>query len=105
MNNQVEIIDEEEYIIFFVNPINKELMFLGYMADIDSLCYHSNLILPGTTNYRAAKRYKTVEEAKDDIYKLRYHHREFLKITLGIKKVLKSSLDIDELTLSNSLLT
>lgn len=97
MNKKVDIAkfdDEEEYIIFFISP-NKQIMFLAYLADVNAICYNLELTLPGTLDYQLAKRYKTLEAAKDDIYKLRYYRREFLKVTTGIKKILKNSLDTD----------
>lgn len=97
MNKKVDIAkfdDEEEYIIFFISP-NKQTMFLAYSADINSICYNNSLILPGTLDYQLAKRYKTLEEAKEDIYKLRYYHREFLKVAVGIKSIFKNNLDIN----------
>jgi len=83
--------DGEEYIIFFITS-DKQIMFLAYSADMNAICCNSNLILPVTLDYQLAKRYKTLEEGKDDVYKLRYYRREFLKVAVGIKSIFKDGL-------------
>ena len=90
MKEKVEICPSEEdvfYVIFFIHAQSKNIIFLDASADIESICYASNPTLAGTINYELAKRYNSIEEAKNDIYKLRYHHREFLKIATGIKSI------------------
>ena len=78
---------KDAYIIFFIDTKSNKLIFLADSADIDAICYDSNPTLAGTVDYRLAKRYNNITEAKSDIYKLRYHHREFLKVIVGIKKI------------------
>jgi len=85
--------DKQIYIIFFIHVQSKTIVFLAYNADIEAICYDSNPSLSGTNNYKLAKQYESIEEAKNDIYKLRYHHREFLKVITGIKGVDMSELD------------
>jgi hypothetical protein len=92
----------EECVIFFINPKSNQMIFLASTANIDDICYSTTPTLPGTVDYFGAKRYKNIEEAKSDIYKLRYHHREFLKIKLGIKRISKEELEINNILVFNS---
>lgn len=91
--------DNEEltYIICFLQPRTKNIIYLAYSADIDSICYNSNSILPGTSNYLLAKRYNNVEQAKDDVYKLRYFHREFLKPIAIIKGIPLANFELNNI--------
>lgn len=86
------------YLIFFIHKQDKTVVLLAEDADIESICYNDNPTLPGTIFPAKAKKYKSIEEAKKDIYKLRYHHREFLKIVTGIKRMSKEDLEIALLT-------
>lgn len=79
---------EEQFVIFFIHPKTAQIIFLAYPADIESICYSDNPKLPGTLNYKLAKLYDTLNAAKNDIYKLRYHHRMFLYVQCGVKSVL-----------------
>lgn len=85
-----EVIEEKVYLIFFIHTQSRSVVFLEEKANIDAICYDKNPKLPGTLNPILAKQYKTVSEAKDDIFKLRYHHREFLKVKTGIKSMPKT---------------
>lgn len=99
-----DIVDGESvYVIFFIHTQSKSIIFLAYTADIDAICYSSNPSLPGSVNYELAKRYKSIEEAKNDIYKLRYHHREFLKVMTGIKEISIVDLDIGKIENSDTI--
>lgn len=86
------------YLIFFIHKQSKTIVLLAEEANIESICYNDNPTLPGTIFPAKAKKYKSIEEAKKDIYKLRYHHREFLKIVTGIKCMSKEDLEIALLT-------
>lgn len=100
INQQNNDIDKfERYIIFFIEPTNKKIMFLGNIADVDAVCYNENELLYGTKDIRLAKKYSSIDQAKEDIYKLRYHIRNFLKIPIGIKRIL----DFDTTELGNLL--
>lgn len=85
------------YLIFFIHAQSNNIIFLSEDADIDAICYASDPILSGTINPMLAKKYIDIEEAKKDIYKLRYHHREFLKVITGIKKMSKIDLYVETL--------
>lgn len=86
------------YTIFFMHPASKNIVLLAYTADIESICYSDVPSLPGTCNYRLAKKYSTIEQARSDIYRLRYHHRDFLKVFIGIKELSENELDIGALS-------
>lgn len=86
------------YLIFFIHKQDKTVVLLAEEANIERICYNDNPTLPGTLSPTKAKKYKSIEEAKKDIYKLRYHHREFLKIVTGIKRMSKEDLEIALLT-------
>lgn len=68
------------FIVGFIHPFTKEIIFLANCADISAICYSDDPKLPGTKNVKLAKFYANLEKAKNDIYLLRYHHRQFLKI-------------------------
>lgn len=96
-NKLVTADTKEVFIIFFIHEESKSIIFLAYNADIDSICYNDTPKLPGTTNIKLAKRYETLDEASNDVYKLRYHHRDFLKTTVGIKRIYVSEFGDPEL--------
>ena len=75
------------YIIGFIHPKTNQPIFLANSANISDICYAKDPKLPGTTNIKHAKVYYSIEAAKADIYLLRYHHREFLRITTIAKPV------------------
>ena len=61
------------------------------------MCYDERPKIPGTTDFRLAKKYYTDEDARNDIYKLAYHHREFLNLIIGIDRIPLSMFDKSEL--------
>lgn len=75
------------YIVGFIHPMLKQVIFLANCADIAAICYAKAPKLPGTQNVKLAKFYSTIDAARSDIYLLRYHHREFLKIVIVAKPV------------------
>lgn len=86
---------EEGYVIVFVDTKSNTKVFLSDVEDIDEFCYQKDVKLLGTLDISKAKLYDNVEEAKNDVYKLRYYHRQFLKIPIQIchisnNKILKN---------------
>lgn len=78
-------INKDRYIVRI--EYNSQYMFIAKDADISKICYKSILDLPRTQNIQEAKLYNTIDEAKDDIYKLKYYHREFLRLKYVISKL------------------
>lgn len=91
------------YLIFFIHKQDKTVVLLAEEANIERICYNDNPTLPGTLSPTKAKKYKSIEEAKNDIYKLRYHHREFLKVMTGIKEISIIDLDIGKIENSDTI--
>lgn len=86
-----------KYLLAFITPDFKNHIFLAHNADIKSICYSDNPKLTGTTRIEYAKLYDDAEEAKKDIYMLRYYHRCFLNIknaivAIDIKKINRNQL-------------
>lgn len=75
------------YLIWFEYPKTKELIYLASNADIIKIAYMQDPILPCTKDINEAKIYNSIEDAKNDIYKLRYYHRKFLYVKTGIKTI------------------
>lgn len=68
------------YVIGFIHPISGSIILLSRLSNIDNICYNKEPKLPGTSSPEYAKHYIDVDTAKSDIYKLRYHFRDFIKI-------------------------
>lgn len=77
------------YVVAFVHPQSKELIFLANCANIADICYSEYPQLPGTRNVKLAKMYADLDSVKSDIYLLRYHHRQFLKILTVAKPAIQ----------------
>ena len=76
------------YVVGFIHPKTNQPIFLANCANISDICYARDPKLPGTINIKYAKVYYDIEAAKADIYLLRYHHREFLRITTIAKPII-----------------
>lgn len=74
------------YTVVFASKDNQKI-FLANNADITKICYTKSPKLPATLNLNEAKRYSTPDEAKADVYKLRYHHRSFINIPTAVIKI------------------
>ena len=74
----------KKFVLVFFTPDLLDCVFLANSADIQSICYSKAPYLEGTKNILKARFYDNIDSAKSDIYTLRYHHREFLKIKIGI---------------------
>lgn len=85
MNDIVITKNKLGYILIFIHPNSNDFVYLANSADIQSICYSDRPYLPGTKNPNFAKFYLTANDAKADVYLLRYHHREFLNIPIIIK--------------------
>lgn len=59
--------------------------YLAQIAHINDICYSIDNYIPITMNAALSKLYDSEEAARNDIYLLRYHRREFLKVKIGIK--------------------
>ena len=79
--------NNNKYCIAFISLEAKKLVFLAYNADISKICYMNPPYIPGTNNILKAKLYDSVDEAKTDIYRLRYYHRDFISLISIVKKL------------------
>lgn len=79
---------ENGVVIGFIHPISGNIIYLANAANITDICYSKNPKLLGTLSIKHAKVYPDIDAAKKDIYLLRYHHRDFLKITTIAKSVM-----------------
>lgn len=75
------------FVVAFIHPLTNQPIFLADSANISEICYSQCPKLPGTSNIKYAKIYQDLESAKSDIYLLRYHHRNFLKILTIAKPI------------------
>lgn len=73
-----------KYVVLLLNPENNKAAFLHNEANIKQICYQKDPKLPGTGNINKAKQYNDVDEAKADIYLLKYHFRFMLKTLFAI---------------------
>lgn len=86
------------YTIAFFHPKTGKPVFLATTADINKICYEKYPQIPGTFDIAKAKIYKDLDEAKNVIFKLRYHHREFLAVLSIIKRIdAYTSIDTDDI--------
>ena len=79
------------YLIWFEYPKTKEMIYLASDADILKIAYMKEPILPCTHDTKEAKIYNSIEDAKTDIYRLRYYHRKFLYVKTGIKSIIMTT--------------
>ena len=94
-NKDTQIELTSGYVVAFIHPISKEFIFLANCANIANICYAEYPQLPGTKNIKLAKIYPDLESIKADIYLLRYHHREFLRILTVAKPALHFHAELD----------
>ena len=83
------------YVVAFVHPQSRELIFLANSANIADICYSEYPQLPGTRNVKLAKMYADLDSVKSDIYLLRYHHRQFLKVLTVAKPAIQFQAQLD----------
>ena len=79
---------DQGYVVGFIHPRSEQVIFLASIADVSQICYAKEPQLPGTLNIKQAKVYQNLDAAKNDIYLLRYHHRQFLNIITVAKPVM-----------------
>lgn len=76
------------YVLIFIHPKTQQGILLAKTAEISDICYTQRPYLPGTSNPMYAKFYNSLDDLKRDVYLLRYHHREFLKINMIAKSAI-----------------
>lgn len=92
--------DNVAYVLAFLNKDNTKHIFLAYNACIKDICYEDIPYIPGTLKLEYAKLYDSQEAAKEELYLLRYAHREFLTVKSAIiqvdmNKLMQSIFNID----------
>ena len=77
------------YVLIFIHPKTQQGILLAKTAEISDICYTQRPYLPGTLNPMYAKFYNSLDDLKNDVYLLRYHHREFLKVNMLAKPAMR----------------
>lgn len=97
----------EGYLLALLTPDLSSYVYIAKNANIKNILYSDHPTLLGTKDTNLAKIYKDIEEAKNDLYLLRYYHRQFINIRAFIIPVYTSmfkSNGIESLLPCNNLL-
>ena len=89
-DNNNSISYNPKYIILFISKENTEqFRILKYDKDIENKLYNNSLFdaIQTTLDINEAYKFDSIEKAKDLAYKLKYHYRELLNISIGIKQI------------------
>lgn len=75
------------FIVGFIHPKLNKVIYIASNNDIQKICSNIDLQLSYTLDQNYAKRYLNIQDAKNDIYNLRYYRREYLNVKNIIIKI------------------
>lgn len=75
------------FIVGFIHPKLNKVIYIAANNDIQKICSDRALQLSCTLDQNYAKRYLNIQDAKTDIYNLRYYRREYLTFKNIVLKI------------------
>ena len=83
------------FIVGFIHPKLDKIIYIAANNDIQKLCSNTDLGLSYTLDQNYAKRYLNIQDAKNDIYNLRYYRREYLNYKNIILKISQNMSEVN----------
>lgn len=83
------------FIIGFIDLKLNKIIYIAANNDIQKLCSNRDLELSYTLDQNYAKRYLNIQDAKNDIYNLRYYRREYLNYKNIILKISQNTPEVN----------